>query len=350
MDLLLEILRIESWADVLWRSVDFAIVYFVIYRILLLIKGTRAVQMLVGLVLVLLFFFLSQNRYLNLTTTHWFLERFIANFIIIIVIIFQRDIRRALAEVGRTSLISGTRVFEDTQVIEEIVKASMMLSSRKIGALIAIEREADLTHFTEEGIGVHGDVSKDLLFNLFLPEHQNPLHDGAVVIQQGEVAAAGCFLPLTNNPAVERSLGTRHRAAIGLSEGTDAAVVVVSEETGHVSVAFDGELYTDLDDTELRDQLVTLLLAGLAFAVRRYGIWRFELQEDALVLRRGVLTRVETAVPYVRIQHIDTRRNPIDRVAGLASVVVFTAGTRGSDVTVPGLGLYTLASYALLAV
>ncbi len=268
METLLEILRVESWTGALLVVLDMAIVYYVIYRILLLIKGTRAVQMLIGLVLVLVFYFLSQDGYLNLSTTHWFIERFIANFIIIIVIIFQRDIRRALAEVGQTSFLSGTRAFEETQVIEEVIKASMMLSSRKIGGLIAIEREADLTHYTEEGIQLGADVSKDILFNLFLPEHQNPLHDGAVIIQQSRVSAAGCFLPLTNNPAVEKSLGTRHRAAIGLSEETDAAVVVVSEETGTVSIAFNGDLYRELDAAEMRE-LLQKLYSGQPFTIRR---------------------------------------------------------------------------------
>jgi uncharacterized protein (TIGR00159 family) len=270
LDALLEIFRIQEWTDAILVVMDLAIVYYVIYRMLLLIKGTRAVQMIIGLVLILLFYVLSQDGYLNLATTHWFIERFIANFIIIIVIIFQRDIRRALAEVGRTSLLSGTRAFEETQVIEEVIKASMMLSSRRIGGLIAIEREADLTHYTQEGIQIGASVTKDLLFSLFLPEHQNPLHDGAVIIQQGRVSTAGCFLPLTNNPAVEKTLGTRHRAAIGLSEETDAAVVVVSEETGTVSIAFDGELYRDLDNTEMRD-LLQKLYSGQPFTIRRSG-------------------------------------------------------------------------------
>lgn len=268
MGQLLEILRIESGWDALLVSLDMAFVYYVIYRILLLIKGTRAVQMLIGLVLVLVFYFVSQDGYLNLATTHWFIERFITNFIIIVVIIFQRDIRRALAEVGRTSLLSGTRAYEDTQVIEEVIKASMMLSSRNIGALVVIEREADLTRYTEEGIEIGADVSKEVLFNLFLPEHQNPLHDGAVIVRQGRVAAAGCFLPLTNNPATEQSLGTRHRAAIGTSEETDAAVVVVSEETGTVSIAFDGELYRHLDGSAMRE-LLQKLYSGQPFTIRR---------------------------------------------------------------------------------
>ncbi|MFW6058243.1 MAG: diadenylate cyclase CdaA [Persicimonas sp.] len=261
MEQLLDIFRVEGWTDALLLVLDAAIVYYVIYRILLLIKGTRAVQMLFGLVVIIMFFIISQEQYLNLATTHWFIERFIANFIIIVVIIFQHDIRRALAQFGRTSMLSGARAFEETQVLEEVIKASMMMSSRKIGALMAIEREADLTHFTEEGIKVDSVVSKDLLFSIFVPEHQNPLHDGAAVIQKGRVTAAGCFLPLTNNPQVEKTLGTRHRAAIGLTEDTDAAVVVVSEETGIISVSYQGELYRDLDANEMRDLLQRIFSA-----------------------------------------------------------------------------------------
>lgn len=262
MEQLLDIFRVEGWQDALLLLLDAAIVYFVIYRILLLIKGTRAVQMLFGLVVIIMFFVISQEQYLNLATTHWFIERFIANFIIIVVIIFQHDIRRALAQFGRTSLLTGTRAFEETQVLEEVIKASVMLSSRKIGSLVAIEREADLGHYTEEGIKIDSVVSKDLLFSIFVPEHQNPLHDGAVVVQKGRVTAAGCFLPLTNNPRVEKALGTRHRAGIGLSEDTDAAVVIVSEETGIISVAYGGELYRDLDANEMRDLLQRIFSAA----------------------------------------------------------------------------------------
>lgn len=262
MEQLLDIFRVEGWKEALLLLLDAAIVYFVIYRILLLIKGTRAVQMLFGLVVIIMFFVASQEQYLNLATTHWFIEKFIANFIIIVVIIFQHDIRRALAQFGRTSLLSGTSAFEETQVLEEVIKASVMLSSRKIGALVAIEREADLSHYTEEGIKVDSVVTKDLLFSIFVPEHQNPLHDGAVVIQKGRVTSAGCFLPLTNNPKVEKALGTRHRAGIGLTEDTDAAVVIVSEETGIISISYHGELYRDLDANEMRDLLQRIFSAS----------------------------------------------------------------------------------------
>jgi diadenylate cyclase len=274
MDPILDIFRVDTGREALVVLLDLTIVFFVIYRILLIIKGTRAVQMLVGLVLILVFFFLSQEDYLHLATTYWLIDMFIANFIIIIVIIFQHDIRRALAQVGRAPLFSGATSFEETSVLEEVVKSAVMLSQRKLGALIAIEREANLDHYTEEGIKLDSVVSKDVLYTLFLPEHQNPLHDGAVIIQKGRISAAGCFLPLTISPRVEKTLGTRHRAAIGLSEDTDAAVVIVSEETGIISVAFDGDLYRDMDANDLR-----------AFLQKIYSARHFHLKRSTLLER-----------------------------------------------------------------
>lgn len=261
MDSLLDILQIASWNELPLILLDVAFVYYIIYRILLLIKGTRAAQMLLGLLLVILFFFLSGQNLLDLRITNWFLDKFIANFIIIIVIIFQDDIRRALAQAGsRTSFFSRQRSIQESYVLEEIIKASTMLSKRQLGGLIAIEREASLNTFIEEGITLDSTISKDLLFSVFLPEHQNPLHDGAVIVQQGRISAAGCVLPLSQNARVPKSLGTRHRAAIGLSEDYDSAVVVVSEETGQVSVAYKGELYQELEVIELRELLQNIYL------------------------------------------------------------------------------------------
>ncbi len=250
-----DILHWKDGKDIIVAVMDFVIVYFVVYRLLLLIKGTRAVQVLMGLTVVIGMFFVSKNDVMTLTTTHWLIDKFIVNFIIILVILFQTDVRRALAQFGRTQWLTNARSIEEAPVLEEVIKASAMLSQRRIGGLIAIERNAQLDEITEEGIRIDATVSKDLLFSLFLPEHQNPLHDGAAVIQKGRISAAGCFLPLTNSPKVEKTLGTRHRAAIGLSEDTDAAVIVVSEETGTISVAYREELYRDLDANTMRDLL-----------------------------------------------------------------------------------------------
>lgn len=260
METIFNIFQVTRWQDLPLVLLDMAIAYYIIYRILLLIKGTRAAQMLLGLMLIIVFFFISSETYLNLRVTNWFLEKFIANFFIIIVVIFQSDIRRALAQAGRTPWLSTGRSLQEASVLEEIIKASVMLSQRGLGALIVIEREADLGDVIEDGIGIDAEASKDLLFSMFVPEHQNPLHDGAVIIHKGRISAAGCFLPLTTNPHLDKTLGTRHRAGIGLTENTDAAVVIVSEERRDISIAYRGELYKDLETTEMREMLQGLFL------------------------------------------------------------------------------------------
>lgn len=293
MEQLLDMFEIRSARDTIFVLLDMAIVYAVIYRVLLLIKGTRAVNMAVGIALILGFLILSQESALQLTTTHWVVDMVLSNLIVIVVVIFQHDIRRGLAQFGRASIFTGARSYEESAVLEEIVRAGAMLSSRKLGALIAIEREADLSHYAEEGLKLDGVVSKDLLFSLFLPEHQNPLHDGAVVIQKGRIAAAGCFLPLTVSPRVDMTLGTRHRAAIGLSEDTDAAVIVVSEETGVISVAYDGQLYRDLDGADLRALLQQLYSARPYEGPRSPLIERLREDEEAHEPAAGPAPREE---------------------------------------------------------
>ena len=256
IETLKQLLAVDSWLDLLVVLIDVGIVTYIVYRILLLIKGTRAVQVLIGLISIIVFFFASKEEYLHLPTLNWLLDKFIGSFILIAVVVFQDDIRRGLSQVGRTSLFSNTESLgQETHVLEEAVKASVMLSNRKIGALIVLEREADLKPYTTEGIALDARVSKELLFSSFLTEHQNPLHDGAVIIQGDIVVAAGCFLPLSNSPKIDKTLGTRHRAALGLSEETDAAVIVVSEETGIISVAYREQLIRGLDASRLREVL-----------------------------------------------------------------------------------------------
>lgn len=257
MATLLDIWKSLHVSSVLTGLLDFAIVFLVIYKILQLIKGTRAVQILGGLTVIVLVFFLSKNEVITLETTHWFVDKFISNIMIIAVIIFQDDIRRALARFGQTqiSLWSTNHGIEEASVLEEVIKACSMLQQQKLGGLIAIERTANLDELTEDGVRLDAMVSKDLLFSLFVPDHQNPLHDGAVIIQKGRISAAGCFLPLTNTPNLQKSLGTRHRAALGLTGVTDAAVCIVSEESQKISIAHRELLYRDLDSNEMRDLL-----------------------------------------------------------------------------------------------
>jgi uncharacterized protein (TIGR00159 family) len=244
--------------DLITGILDVLLVYFLVYRALLLMRGTRAFQMIVGVVIVLGLFFASQEDYLNLTTLNWILDKFVSSFIVILIILFQPDIRRALSEMGRNPLfLAGSRK-RGPSLYEELIRAVTRLSAKRVGALIVLERDADLTPFMEDAIPLDARVTADALFAVFIPSHENPLHDGAVIIRHGRISHAGCFLPLTDSPKVDKTLGTRHRAAIGLTESTDAVVVVVSEETGIVSLALHSELKRGLDAMQLREELMKL--------------------------------------------------------------------------------------------
>ncbi len=259
--------------DLLSSFLDVTIIFYIIYRVLLIIKGTRAVPMLIGITAIAVLYGLSQEGYLNLPTFNWLLEQFIGNILIILVVLFQADIRRALASFGRAQILTSFRTSEGAQVIDELVKASASLAERRIGALVVVEREADLSPYLEESTRIEAKLSKELLYSLFVPERQNPLHDGAVVVRNGRIQAAGVFLPMSVNPTIDRALGTRHRAALGLSEETDALIIVVSEERGSVSLAHEGDLTPDLNPSQLRDTLTTLMIKrpGRLFRRERTG-------------------------------------------------------------------------------
>ena len=234
---------------------DISIVAFIIYRIILLIKGTRAVQMLLGLAVILVVYFAS--RVGDLHTLNWFLSNFLSSIILVIVVIFQNDIRRALMHVGRNPFF-GTMIYrEESEIIDELVKACVALASRKIGALIAIERETGIKDILESGTPIDARVSNELIRAIFMPS--SPIHDGALVVQQGRLTMAGCFLPLSQSRDLSKSLGTRHRAAVGLTELADAVAVVVSEETGKISVAINGGMTRNLDAAGLKKVLGRLL-------------------------------------------------------------------------------------------
>ncbi|ALC17536.1 membrane protein [Desulfuromonas soudanensis] len=234
---------------------DILLVAFIIYRIILLIKGTRAVQMLVGLAVILIVYVGSQVG--GLYTLHWLLENFLSSIILVIIVIFQSDIRRALIHVGRNPFFADLSYKEETEVIEELIKACVNMANKRIGALIVIERETGLNDFLEVGVEIDAKVSSDLITSIFLPF--SPIHDGALVIQQGRLKRAGCFLPISQNPDISKTLGTRHRAAIGLTELVDAVAIVVSEETGKISVVVGGRITRDLDSTSLKRVLSRLL-------------------------------------------------------------------------------------------
>jgi diadenylate cyclase len=239
-----------------WDLVDIAIVSFLVYEFLLLIRGTRAVQMAVGTLLIVAMFYVS--RLAPLQTVNWLIRNMLLYVAFAAIVIFQSDIRRALAHFGQAPFFRYfNRQEAADETIEEIAVAATMLSSQKVGAIIAVEREIGLRNYIESGIPLDAMLTYDLLVTIFHPG--SALHDGAVIIQENRVAAAACFLPLTVNPKISRELGTRHRAAIGLTEEGDAVAVIVSEETGSISVAIDGRIDRHLSPEDLRARLRSLL-------------------------------------------------------------------------------------------
>jgi len=238
---LLHVLPRLRWRD----GLDILIVAYVIYRLALLIRGTRTMQMVVGLVILAAAFVTSQM--LGLFTLNWLLNNFLGSLIVILVVIFQADIRRALTGVGARSFFTARADISD--MAEELVKTAEWLSARRIGGLIVVENEVGLQDVVDTGRVIEGRASPELIETIFMPG--SPMHDGAVIMKGGQVLAAGCQLPLSTNPNVSLTLGMRHRAAIGLTEDSDAAVIVVSEQDGTISVARRGRLTRGLKPQEL---------------------------------------------------------------------------------------------------
>ncbi|MGA3083953.1 MAG: diadenylate cyclase CdaA [Thermodesulfobacteriota bacterium] len=236
------------WQDVL----DVLVVAFIIYQIFLLIKGTRAVQILIGMVVIFVAFLIA--RRMELLTLHWILSNFLGSIILVIIILFKTEIRRVLAQVGRSPFVRTPA--ETLLAIEEVITAAVYLSSHLTGALIVLERQTGLNDQIRSATMLDARVSWELLVSIFHP--QSPIHDGGVIIQNNKITAAGCYFPLTRNTKESKSYGSRHRAALGLSEEADAAVVVVSEETGRISVAINGRFTRGLDSTTLKRVLQTL--------------------------------------------------------------------------------------------
>src|SRR5918996_4325315 len=244
-----------------WDVLDIAIVSIIVYEFLKLIRGTRAVQMAAGSLLLVGLLYVS--RLAPLQTVNWMIRNMLVYVAFAAIVIFQSDIRRALAHFGQAPFFRYfNRQEAADETIEEVIVAATMLSQQRIGAIIVVEREIGLRNYIESGIPLDATLTYDLLVTIFRPG--SPLHDGAVIIQEGRVAAAACFLPLTVNPRVSRELGTRHRAAIGLTEENDAVAIVVSEETGTISLVLDGRIDRGLTPDQLRERLRT-------FVVQRRG-------------------------------------------------------------------------------
>lgn len=252
--------------------VDILIVSYVIYKFILLVRGTRAIQLMKGIIVVVAIW--AASTVFKLNTLQWMMSQMFTFGVVGIIILFQPELRRALEQLGRGTLFSRAASEDDQAVNErigEVAKAVAHLSLRKIGALIVFEKETGLTDYIESGTPLESKISSELLINIFIPN--TPLHDGAVMIRGGLIMAAGCYLPLSENPFISKELGTRHRAAIGMSEVSDALCVIVSEETGQVSVALSGHILRDIKE----DALIAKLFEELKpkKTTDKYPFWKW---------------------------------------------------------------------------
>jgi uncharacterized protein (TIGR00159 family) len=242
-------------ADISKDIVDILIVSFIIYKTFLLIKGTRAIQLILGLIIVMVVFALAER--VGLFTVGWIFNNFVGSIIFVIVVIFQDDIRRLLIALGRSPFFRKITYVQETLFYDELSNACVVMGKRKIGALIVIEREVGLEEFMEVGIRLDAEVNTELIVSIF--QYASPMHDGAMIIREGRIKQAGCVLPLTTNDELDKSLGTRHRAGIGITEVTDAVAVIVSEENGIISYTHLGEIFANVSGDELKKVLRDLL-------------------------------------------------------------------------------------------
>jgi len=252
-DPILDFFRVShiSFTDV----IDILIVAFITYRVLLLMRGTRGAQMTYGIIFLLLFYYAT--RAFHLTAVQWLLTNLLTYIVIAIIVLYQSEIRRGLAGIGKTPLIGRHRHHGNKEGYEEIILAATTLASKKIGALIVLERDIGLRNYAESGIALDAILTYDLVVTIFSPN--TPLHDGAIIISHNRIISAGCFLPLTLDPYLSKELGTRHRAAIGITEETDAVAVIISEETGIISAAVGGKITRNLDGSALRATLMATM-------------------------------------------------------------------------------------------
>jgi len=241
----------------MWKPIiEISILWFVVYHILLFFEGTRAIQVLRGIVILLLAFFLTQK--LDLHVLDWLLTKLFGISVIAVLIIFHPEIRQGLARLGQRHLFGTTLREEELDcILKEICKAAENLSRNKIGALIAIEKNDPLAAYIESGVLIDARVSSDVIESIFTPN--NPLHDGGLVIQHGRIMAAGCLFPITQNQELSRIFGTRHRAALGLSEETDAIIIIVSEERQDISLVYRSRLYKDLGREEMFSKIKEII-------------------------------------------------------------------------------------------
>ncbi|NOU95673.1 TIGR00159 family protein [Paenibacillus sp. LMG 31456] len=254
--------------------IDILIVSYVIYKLILLVRGTRAIQLLKGIFVVVVTWALS--TWFKLNTLQWMMNQMFTFGVLAVIIIFQPELRRALEQLGRGTLFSRSATEDDQEInrrVGEVLKSVNYLARRKIGALIVFERETGLNDYIESGISIESHISSELLINIFIPN--TPLHDGAVLLRNNQLMAAGCYLPLSENPFISKELGTRHRAAIGMSEVSDAICVIVSEETGQVSLAMNGHVIRDIKEETLLSKLFEELKSKTKAKEKKNSIWKW---------------------------------------------------------------------------
>nr|WP_205831523.1 diadenylate cyclase CdaA [Bacillus sp. RO2] len=253
--------------------IDILLVWFVIYKLIMVIRGTKAVQLLKGITVIVVVRIIS--NFLGFSTLQWLMDQALTWGFLAIIIIFQPELRRALEQLGRGKLFSRSGIDDEEEhakMIEAVVKSVQYMAKRRIGALISIERETGMGDYIETGIPLHAKVSSELLINIFIPN--TPLHDGAVILQKSQVSAAACYLPLSESPFISKELGTRHRAALGISEVTDSITIIVSEETGSISVTKNGELHRDLEPELFSELLKKELDISVKTATSNRWQWR----------------------------------------------------------------------------
>jgi len=240
-------------------------------------------QMLTGLGILGIAFFLSSS--FELFTTHWFLSHVFDYLILIIIVLFQEDLRRALMHVGKNPFFASIDAEEEREMIHEIARASVRLARERMGGLIVLERETGLKNFIDTGSQLDARVRSELIYSIFIPS--SPIHDGAVILTGGRVAAAGCFLPLSTDPDLDKNYGTRHRAALGLTEETDAIVIVISEEAGEVHLVKNGKITMNLNEIELRQSLIALLelSKGASKVPQRLRGWLVQARKKGNILK-----------------------------------------------------------------
>ena len=261
------------WTDIL----EIIILSFLVYQIILWIKNTRAWSLLRGIVIIMAFILAA--AFLNMTTILWIAEKMLSLVVIATVVVLQPELRRALEQLGRTNFFASLVPFDSTRdmggrfsdkTMQEIIKACYEMGKVRTGALIVVEQNQSLSEYERTGIEVDAILTSQLLINIF--EHNTPLHDGAVIVRENRVVSATCYLPLSDNMGLSKELGTRHRAGVGISEVTDSLTIIVSEETGHISVAYEGTLSRDLDSEDLKGKL--LMIQNKPLEEKKRRLWK----------------------------------------------------------------------------